>query len=127
MLVWLVAQGSGMPMLATSMLALAAIYFSGDRSAAIGSVNFCYGIGGFLGPYLAGKLRQSYNTGPAPMISFGAFGFVMVVLIAATVRPWFSETRRAVEVKADSGGAASLANRNTVILTILSVIHGLSM
>ena len=45
------------------------------------------------------------------------FGFVMVVLIAATVRPWFSETRRAAEVKADSGGAASLANRNTVILT----------
>ena len=43
------------------------------------------------------------------------------------VRPWFSETRRAAEVKADSGGAASLANRNTVILTVLSVIHGLSM
>ena len=61
------------------------------------------------------------------MISFGLFGFVMVVLIAATVRPWFSDTRRAAEVKADSGGAASLANRNTVILTILSVIHGLSM
>ena len=43
------------------------------------------------------------------------------------MRPWFSETRRAAQVKADSGGAASLANRNTVILTILSVIHGLSM
>ena len=51
----------------------------------------------------------------------------MVALIAAAVRPWFSETRRAAEVKADSGGAASLANRNTVILSILSLIHGLSM
>jgi MFS family permease len=127
MLVCLAAQGIGMSMLATSMFALAASYFSGYRSAAIGSVNFCYGIGGFLGPYLAGKLRQSYNTWHAPMLSFGLFGFVMVVLIAATVRPWFSDTRRAVEVKADSGGAASLSNRNTVILTILSVIHGLSM
>jgi DHA1 family inner membrane transport protein len=127
MLICLAAQGIGMSMLATSMFALAASYFSGNRSAAIGSVNFCYGIGGFLGPYLAGRLRQSYNTWHAPMIWFGAFGFVMVVLIAATVRPWFSDTRRAVEVKADSGGAASLANRNTVILTILSVIHGLSM
>jgi DHA1 family inner membrane transport protein len=127
MLICLAAQGIGMSMLATSMFALAASYFSGNRSAAIGSVNFCYGIGGFLGPYLAGRLRQSYNTWHAPMIWFGAFGLVMVVLIAATVRPWFSDTRRAVEVKADSGGAASLANRNTVILTILSVIHGLSM
>jgi DHA1 family inner membrane transport protein len=127
MLICLAAQGIGMSMLATSMFALAASYFSGNRSAAIGSVNFCYGIGGFLGPYLAGRLRQSYNTWHAPMIWFGAFGFVMVVLIAATVRHWFSDTRHAVEVKADSGGAASLANRNTVILTILSVIHGLSM
>ena len=127
MLVCLAAQGIGMSMLATSMFALAASYFSGFRSAAIGSVNFCYGIGGFLGPYLAGKLRQSYNTWHAPMIFFGAFGFVMVVLIAATVRPWFSETRHAAAVKADSGGAESLMNRNTIILTVLSLIHGLGM
>ena len=127
MLVCLAAQGIGMSMLATCMFALAASYFSGYRSAAIGSVNFCYGIGGFLGPYLAGKLRQAYNSWHAPMISFGLFGFVMAAVIGAAVRPWFSETRRAAEVKADSGGAETLANRNTVILTILSIIHGLSM
>jgi DHA1 family inner membrane transport protein len=127
MLICLAAQGIGMSMLATSMFALAASYFSGYRSAAIGSVNFCYGIGGFLGPYLAGKLRQSYNTWHAPMLVFGLFGFVMAVVILASVRPWFVETRRAAEVKADSGGAESLLNRNTVILTILSLIHGLGM
>jgi MFS family permease len=127
MLVCLAAQGIGMSMLATSMFALAASYFSGYRSAAIGSVNFCYGIGGFLGPFLAGKLRQSYNTWHAPMLAFGLFGFVMVAIIAISVRPWFVETRRAVEIKADSGGAASLLNRNTIILTTLSLIHGLGM
>lgn len=127
MLVCLAAQGIGMSMLATSMFALAASYFAKYRSAAIGSVNFCYGIGGFLGPFIAGKLRQSYGTWHAPMIYFGLFGFVMVVLIAAFVRPWFSETRRAAQAKADSDGAESLGNRNTVILTILSLIHGLSM
>jgi DHA1 family inner membrane transport protein len=127
MLVCLAAQGIGMSMLATSMFALAASYFARNRSAAIGSINFCYGIGGFLGPFIAGKLRQSYGTWHAPMIYFGLFGFVMVVLIAAAVRPWFSETRRAAEAKADSGGAESLANRNTMILTVLSLIHGLSM
>jgi MFS transporter, DHA1 family, inner membrane transport protein len=127
MLVLLAVQGIGMSMLATSMFALAASYFARNRAAAIGSVNFCYGIGGFLGPYLTGKLRQSYNTWHAPMIYFGLFGFVMVLLIALTVRPWFSDTRRAVEAKTDRGGAESLANRNTIILTILSLIHGLSM
>jgi DHA1 family inner membrane transport protein len=127
MLVCLAAQGIGMSMLATSMFALAASYFSGYRSAAIGSVNFCYGIGGFLGPFLAGKLRQSYNTWHAPMLVFGLFGFVMVAIIAVSVRPWFVETRRVAEVKADSGGADSLMNRNTIILTALSLIHGLGM
>jgi MFS family permease len=116
-----------MSMLATSMFALAASYFANHRSAAIGSVNFCYGIGGFLGPFIAGKLRQSYGSWHAPMIYFGLFGYVMVVLIVAAVRPWFSETRRAAEAKADSGGAEGLANRNTMILTVLSLIHGLSM
>jgi MFS transporter, DHA1 family, inner membrane transport protein len=127
MLVCLAAQGIGMSMLATSMFALAASYFAKNRSAAIGSVNFCYGIGGFLGPFIAGKLRQSYGTWHAPMIYFGLFGFVMVVLIALAVRPWFSEARHVAATKADSGGSESLANRNTVILTALSLIHGLSM
>ena len=127
MLVCLAAQGIGMSMLATSMFALAASYFSKNRSAAIGSVNFCYGIGGFLGPFIAGELRQSYGTWHAPMIYFGLFGFVMVVLIAAVVRPWFSETRHAAASIADTGGAEGLANRNTAILTVLSLIHGLSM
>ena len=127
MLVLLAAQGIGMSMLATSMFALAAAYFSNNRAAAIGSVNFCYGIGGFLGPFIAGILRTSYDTWHAPMLAFGAVGFVMMVVIAATVRPWFSETKQAAQTKEDAGGATTLMNRNTIILTILSLIHGLSM
>jgi MFS family permease len=131
MLVCLAAQGIGMSMLATSMFALAANYFSGNRAAAIGSVNFCYGIGGFLGPFLTGILRTNYgsssNAWHAPMLYFGAFGCVMIVVIAITVRPWFSETQHASQTRADTGGATTLLNRNTVILTILSLIHGLSM
>jgi DHA1 family inner membrane transport protein len=127
MLVLLAAQGMGMSMLATSMFALAANYFSNNRAAAIGSVNFCYGIGGFLGPIIAGSLRTNYGTWHAPMLYFGAFGFVMIAVIIATVRPWFSETQHAAQTKADSGGAATLMNRNTAILTIVSFIHGLSM
>jgi len=131
MLVCLAAQGIGMSMLATSMFALAANYFSGNRAAAIGSVNFCYGLGGFLGPFLTGIIRTNYgssaNAWHAPMLAFGGFGFAMIAVIAATVRPWFSETQQASKTLADTGGASSLVNRNTVILTILSLIHGLTM
>ena len=127
MLFCLAAQGIGMAMLATSMFALAASYFVRYRAAAIGSVNFCYGLGGFFGPILTGRLRTSYKTWHAPMMAFGLFGLVMVAVIALTVRPWFSETKRAAETRVDIRGASTLLNRNTVILTVLSIIHGLSM
>lgn len=127
MLFCLAAQGIGMAMLATSMFALAASYFARYRAAAIGSVNFCYGLGGFFGPIVTGRLRVSYNTWHAPMLAFGLFGLLMVVVIFATVRPWFTETKRAAETRVDGRGASTLLNRNTVILTALSIIHGLSM
>ena len=124
-LILLAVQGIGMAMLATVMFALAASYFAGNRGAAIGSVNLCYGIGGIAGPILAGVLLSSYGNWRAPMVVFGLFGFVMIGVIALTVRPWFSETRRAAEARADRGGAPTLLNRNTVLLTVLSAIYGL--
>src|SRR3977135_1341123 len=61
------------------------------------------------------------------MIAFGIFGFVTLALILLFVRTWFSETHRTAEARKGSGGASSLLNRNSIILTILSMLHGLSM
>ena len=127
MLFCLAVTGIGMAMLATSMFALAASYFINYRAAAIGSVNFCYGIGGFYAPILASAFLLSYKTWRAPMLAFGLFGFGTLVLILLFVRSWFSETRRAAQARADAGGASTLLNRNSVLLTILSMLHGLSM
>jgi DHA1 family inner membrane transport protein len=127
MLFCLAATGFGMAMLATSMFALAAAYFARYRAAAIGSVNFCYGIGGFFGPIIATSLLAAYATWHAPMLAFGAFGFVMVLIIALSVRPWFSETRSVSAKRDDTRGATTLLNRNSILLTVLNIIHGLSM
>ncbi|MGH9691655.1 MAG: MFS transporter [Candidatus Acidiferrales bacterium] len=127
MLLCLAATGIGMAMLATSMFALAASYFVKYRAAAIGSVNFCYGIGGFIGPILATVLLTSYHTWHAPMIAFGAFGFLTIGAIALIVRPWFSETHHASQTRGNASGAQTLLNRNTIVLALLCLIHGLSM
>lgn len=127
LLVCLASQGIGMAMLATSMFALAASYFVNYKAAAIGSVNFCYGIGGFVGSYGAGELLMKYGAWRVPMLVFGLFGFVMVAAVAISVRKWFSETHGEAPKRLAAGGAASLGNRNTLLLTILCVIHGLSM
>jgi MFS transporter, DHA1 family, inner membrane transport protein len=125
MLAYLAATGIGEAMQLTVMIAVAANYFIDYRAAAIGSMNVFFGVGAFLGPIVGSQFLNSFHTWHAPMIVFGALGFAMIGVIALAVRPWFSETRRAAAAKADLRGAPSLLNRNTVILTVLSVIAGL--
>src|SRR5581483_1421511 len=93
----------------------------------IGSVNLCYGVGGFLGPIIATSLLAAYATWHAPMLAFGGFGLLMVLLIALSVRGWFSETPSTSTKRDDTRGATSLLNRNSILLTVLNIIHGLSM
>ena len=125
MLVYLAATGIGEAMQLTVMIAIAANYFIDYRAAAIGSMNVFFGLGAFSGPIAGGLLLTRYRTWHAPMIAFGILGYLMIALIALTVRPWFSETHRSADARTDHLGAPTLLNRNTVILTILSVIGGL--
>jgi len=125
MLVYLAATGIGEAMQLTVMIAIAANYFVGYRAAAIGSMNVFFGLGAFSGPILGGLLLTAYRNWHAPMIAFGLVGFLMLTVITVTVRPWFSETHRAADARTDQLGAPTLLNRNTIILTVLSVIGGL--
>jgi predicted MFS family arabinose efflux permease len=59
------------------------------------------------------------------MIVFGALGFLAMAAIALTVRPWFSETQRVIQARADLSGAPTLLNRNTIVLTAMSMVGGL--
>jgi MFS transporter, DHA1 family, inner membrane transport protein len=125
MLVYLAATGIGEAMQLTVMIAIAANYFVGYRAAAIGSMNVFFGIGAFSGPIAGGLLLTAYQNWHAPMIAFSLLGFFTIAVIALTVRPWFSETRRAADARTDHLGAPALLNRNTIILTVLSLIGGL--
>lgn len=125
MLLYLAATGIGEAMQLTVMIAIAANYFVGYRAAAIGSMNVFFGIGAFLGPILGSIFLTRYQSWRAPMIIFGLAGYAMMALIASTVRRWFTETWRAADARTDMLGAPTLLNRNTVILTALSVLGGL--
>jgi DHA1 family inner membrane transport protein len=125
MLMYLAATGIGEAMQLTVMIAIAANYFVRYRAAAIGSMNVFFGIGAFSGPVLGGILLSNYSSWRVPMIVFGMTGLLMIVVVALTVRPWFSETHRAADARTDLTGASTLLNRNTAILTVLSVIGGL--
>ena len=125
MLACLGIMGFGMAMLATVMFSLAASYFVRNRGVAIGSVNVCYGLGGIMGPLLAGLLLTSYGGWRMPMVAFGLSGFFMIGVIALSVRAWFTEASPGAQARQERAGAPSLLNRNTIVLTALSAIYGL--
>lgn len=125
MFLFIVMQGIGMSFLATSMFSLSASYFAKNRVAAVGLVNVCFGLGSFVGPWAIGNIRSANDQWQVPVLVFGTIGMALVVLIALVVRPWFSETKVAAKQAADTGGADSLNNRNTILLTAMSAMYGL--
>jgi predicted MFS family arabinose efflux permease len=125
MLLYRAATGIGEAMQLTILLAIAANYFISHRSAAVGSINFSYGIGAMISPILGGTLLSVYQSWQVPLVIFALLGFVAIAMIAFTVRPWFTETDSAASARINLGGASKLLNRNTILLTVMSVIGGL--
>src|SRR6185369_12502969 len=60
-----------------------------------------------------------------PMLVFGALGFGAMAVIALAVDSSSTERDGTTAVEADEGGAATLANRNTILLTAMSLLGGL--
>jgi len=125
MFVFIVLQGVGMSFLATAMFSLSTSYFAANRVAALGLVNLCFGLGSLLGHRIIGEMRTAIGSWEAPMLIFGFTGLALAVAIAIFVRPWFSEVKAAAKHLVDSGGADTLKNHNTILLTIMSALYGM--
>jgi DHA1 family inner membrane transport protein len=125
MLLYRAATGIGEAMQLTVLLAIAANYFARHRAVALGALNLCFAIGAVLGPTLGGIFLDKGSTWRFPMIVFAIFGFIAIGLIGLLVRPWFSEASSQRKEEKESVGASSLLNRNTVLLTLMSVLGGL--
>jgi len=125
MLAYRTATGIGEAMQLTVLLAIAANYFERHRAAALGAVNFAFAIGAITGPMLGGALLAAYGSWHVPMLVFGALGFAAMVVIAAGVDSSSTERDGPAAMHADDGGAATLVNRNTILLTVMSLFGGL--
>src|SRR5438128_10539997 len=91
MLIYRAATGVGEAMQLTILLAIGANYFASYRAAAVGSVNFSFGIGAIISPTLGGALLSVYKSWQVPLVFFGVLGFIAIAAISLTVRPWFTE------------------------------------
>jgi len=125
MLIYRAATGVGEAMQLTVLVAIAANYFARNRAAALGALNISFAIGAALGPVLGGSILGRFGTWRVPMIVFASFGIFAIGLVRLAVRPWFSEASSPSREVAESGGASSLWNRNTILLTLMSLAGGL--
>ena len=125
MLVYRAATGIGEAMQLTVLLAIAVSYFASRRGAAVGAINFFFAVGAIIGPLVGGLLISTYQSWRVPMVVYGFIGFAAMALVAVMVKPWFSETHDAPGGMTDRGGASTLLNRNTLVLTAMSAIGGL--
>jgi len=127
MLFYRTATGIGEAMQLTALLTVASGYFARARGAAVGSINFAFGVGAILGPLVAAMLLTLWKTWRAPMIIFGVLGFVALAAVAVAVRPWLTELIGPRTNRAEGTGARTLLNRNSVLLTLMSLIGGMIM
>jgi len=129
MLSYRAATGIGEAMELTALLAIAANHFTRRRAVAVGAVNFCFAMGAIIGPILGGVVLSAYQSWRLPMIFFGLLGALAMVLIALIVKPFFTETFSEAQddphEPTSGSGAPTLLNRNTVLLTTMSLIGGL--
>ena len=125
MLLYRAATGIGEAMQLTVLLAIGTTYFVSHRAVAVGSVNFSFAAGAIVSPVLGGALLSVYQSWRVPMIVFGVLGFLAMLVIAFGVKPWLTEHAADTSTGVAYGGAATLINRNTVLLTIMSLIGGL--
>src|SRR5262245_21606924 len=93
MLFYRALTGVGEAMQLTALLAILSSYFSRYRGAGVGAVNFTFGLGAILNPFLAAAILSAYGTWRAPMIGFGVLGFVLMALVALVVRRSVSEVK----------------------------------
>ena len=119
MSVFITIQGVGMGFMVISMYSLAANHFANNRIAAVGTVIVCFGVGSLLGHWSIGNIRDASVAWKTLTLVFGAFGFVLAILISLTVRTRFTEAAK------NSGGAISRKNRNTILLSVMSALYGM--
>lgn len=121
-------SGVGEAMQNAALFAAVGAFFFANRALALGTLNFAYGLGGFLGPQLGAILAvDGWRT---PFYIFGGIGFFMILLIALLIRHSFTERKHApadIDVRNFDHVPPGLVTRNLVLLGITAGVVGLAM
>ena len=109
-------------------------YFTANRAAAVGAMNFAFGIGSFVGPSLAASIFLHTGNWRTPFLVYGLLGLALAVLVLAVVPRCFTDAQ--ADTKAGLSRRhmtrermmlpAGLLHRNILICGISAVALGLA-
>jgi MFS family permease len=125
-------SGVGEAMQNAALFSAVGAYFFAHRALAIGSLNFAYGVGGFIGPRLGANLAVSFGSWQVPFYVFGAIGSLFVVIVGLFVKRQFTEQVELSSPEESDRGAidavpAQFFNRNVLLLGLIAAIVGVAM
>jgi MFS family permease len=131
MFVYRTLSGVGEAMQNAALFSAVGAYFFANRALALGSLNFAYGVGSFLGPLLGAHFATMSGEWRVPFYIYGAAGLVFVIVIGTLVSKRFTEQ---VENSNPQHGQVDLDhvptrlyNRNLVLLAVVALVVGIAM
>lgn len=132
MLVYRALTGLGEGMQLAALFAVLGSYFHKKRALAVGSIQSCYGVGAFIGPYFGTKIFLATHNWHVPFIIFTFVGLAVAAIIALVVPREISESK-GPEVASGSSAVSYtnipdyLWNRNVILAGIGSSVLGVSL
>ena len=126
-----VLSGLGEGMQNAAAFTAVGVYFYRSRALAIGSMNFAYGLGSFIGPMLAAQILSMTSDWRIPLIAYGLLGLAMMLVALLVLSGLFTEQRAETAVGAEPLSPPSIPNglfhRNVVICCICATGLGVAV
>lgn len=132
MLLYRTGSGIGEAMQNAALFSAVGAYFYKRRALALGSLNFAYGIGGFLGPLFGAKMLMASGW-KTPFLVYGFIGLAFVILIFLVIPKRFTEqsevsnTEAVAVIQTLDHMPNTVWNRNIVLGLVAAVVCGISM
>jgi MFS family permease len=122
MAVYRILSGLGEGVQVAVLFAALGVLFKKRRTLALGTLNFCFGVGGFLGPLLGAHLLGATDSWRMPMWVFAAAGLFFIVALYFVMPSTFGQTSAKTETQAKV--KERYMNLNVAILLGIAAISG---
>ena len=125
MAIYRILSGAGEGLQNAALFAALGAFYQSRRGLALGTLNFSYGLGGFLGPFIGARLLTATGAWQASFWLYGGIGVLLFLAVLFLVPHQFTDRSNAdPAVEATAGDISSLKNRNIAACAFAALIVG---